>query len=90
MKPRIVAAAVKYSRKNGFGSFIVSVPAPQRHHNIFIACPLPAEEWERTQGFLTSEGTFVTRLMGLLVAIDAGQTTQEKLIGTVLTSEDLW
>jgi hypothetical protein len=42
-----------------------------------------------TQGFLTSKDNFLTRSEALELAIKTGQSTS-RIIGSVLTSEDLW
>ena len=71
----------------------------RRHHNCFATIRMIFEELENlipykkagkvTQGFLTSDDIFLNRKDAFKVAKDAGQI-KGKLIGGVLTSEDLW
>jgi hypothetical protein len=83
---KVVAAAIR----TGDGT-VYSVPAPGRHHNVIA---LMAEARVRadgpscTQGFLTDTGRFVDRKAAERLARASGQVSS--LIGSVLTSEDLW
>ena len=70
----------------------------RRHHNCFatIATIKGLDEWieERKdykviQGFLTSTDLFLNREKSYSVAKECGQVT-DKIIGSILTSEDLW
>jgi len=85
----IVSAAI---RKNGI---IYSVEKPGRHHNIIHNTPKlevgkPASYViDGEQGFLTDEGKFLNRNDSENHARACGQLVG-KLIGSVLTSEDLW
>lgn len=45
---------------------------------------------EYTQGFNTDCGRFLTRKQALVVVRKSGQLKDGKIIGGVLTSEDLW
>jgi len=70
---------------------VLCLPAPSRHHDLIrVAVRLG---WGlvhvQEQGFLTSLGRFVTRRAAESIARAAGQVTGA-LIGSVLTSEDLW
>ena len=69
MSERIVAAAVKV------GDLIISVPEPERHHNVLHAMTGLGVEAVQSyaQGFLTSEGQFVNRRAALIIARKAGQ-----------------
>jgi len=83
---RIVAAALRK------GMLIVSAPPPARHGDLMRSLYainkrisiLPSE-----QGFLTSEGRFVTRPEAFLIAEAAGQLLGEPPRGD-LYSEDVW
>lgn len=74
-----------------------SVPRPLRHHHIFphicesMGIPTVGGK-DFCQGFMTSDGVFVTRDIAERIARRAGQIKGEdqKIIGGVLTSEDLW
>lgn len=85
MTERIVAAAMV------FRGVTCTLPAPARHADIIraIAEHIPQSEWpvHGDQGFITSEGRFVGRNVGMEIARDAGQT--DSTSGTLYT-EDLW
>lgn len=74
-----------------YGGVIFSMPRPNRHFNVLHAmCEmgLPNSSHE-VQGFLTSEGRFVTRLEAMAIATNAEQViTKDPL--KILFSEDLW
>lgn len=80
----IVAAAIRVN-----GKFVVSVPAPGRHHDIINAEILLIGS-SYTEGFLTSAGTFVDRENALELAIKAGQFNAPAEGKRELFSEDLW
>ena len=80
----IVAAAIRVC-----GRFVVSVPAPGRHHDIINAEILRVGA-SYTEGFLTSAGTFVDRVNALELAIKAGQFNAPAEGKRELFSEDLW
>lgn len=69
-------------------------PPPMRHHNL-IHLIVQEGEFKQvkgpdfSQGFVTTDGTFVTRDLAEKIARRAGQLTKP-LIGSILTSEDLW
>lgn len=88
---RIVAAAILDDAGKTW-----TLPPPARHHDII--------NWMRAtgyaggifgtngdqQGFLLSNGMYCRRRPALRVAKKAGQIKNCKIIGGVLTSEDLW
>lgn len=83
----IVAAAIRS------GDRTWSLPKPARHCDVIRVARSTtgatyADVCCHNQGFLTSTGRFVGRLEAEDVARRAGQV--DKLIGGVLTSEDLW
>jgi hypothetical protein len=80
----IVAAAVRVA-----GKFVLSVPAPGRHHDIINAGIFPMNN-AFTEGFLTSAGTFVDRENALELAVKAGQYNAPAAGKRELFSEDLW
>jgi hypothetical protein len=84
---QIVAAAIKTD-----DGVVHSLPRPHRHHHIVHAlakADYPGWYSGDRQGFLTSDGEYVMRKDALRIAIQAGQTTQEKALHQ-LFSEDLW
>ena len=86
---RLVAVAVK-----DVGGTIHSLPQPARHHNVIhqmAECGIPQDYDPRAQGFLTDTGFYLPRCPALQFAIERGQIKDEKaIIGSILTSEDLW
>ena len=66
-----------------------------RHHNIIYIqhlAKIKVSHWGNTrwcQGFLTDKNRFVDRVEAHQIAINSGQL-KGKMIGPVLTSEDLW
>lgn len=81
----IVAAACV---KNGL---TFTMPPPARHHHILQNMPV-GEQWTvfpEEQGFLTSEGKFVSRFQAAAIAIRARQILEPQW-GRELFSEDLW
>lgn len=83
---RIVAVAVRWE------GLTLTAPPPARHHDLMRALqgrkPMVSPE---NQGFLTSDGQFVDRVVGLAVARAANQITHRPA-GELpdLYSEDLW
>ena len=59
----------------------------KRHHNIINENRNVTVRYG-IQGFITDTGRFVTREEGLDIALLNGQCSE--LLGSVLTSEDLW
>jgi hypothetical protein len=86
---RIVRAAIRV------GVAVISVPRPGRHHHVISLAAENAIEVgsQNEQGFLTSEGRFVDRAEGLLIAQAANQIGMkdgETSNPHLLFSEDLW
>ena len=81
--PTITHVAIRYKGK------VYSLPKPNRHHHVLrLIGVLSAPE---TQGFLDSNGNFLTRREALHVAIDAGQVLNRAAIRAgQLFSEDIW
>lgn len=72
---------------------IWSLPRPARHNDVIrlireAGCKLPVGG--DSQGFLLSNGKFARRKPSLSIAVRAGQILDGRIIGGVLTSEDLW
>lgn len=84
----IVAAAIKV------GEIVCMVEQPARHHNAFYAMSRAgfAERiGPEQQGFVTSRGRFVDRVVGLMIAIRADQIKGQKEGNpNELYSEDVW
>lgn len=80
----IVAAAIRVS-----GKFVLSVPAPGRHHDI-LNSQIITGVFSCSEGFLTSAGTFVDRETALELAIKSGQYNAPAAGKRELFSEDLW
>lgn len=83
---RIVAAAMQV------GGLTISLPRPAGHGEVMALAHsaigyTPATE---LQGFLTSEGRFVTRVEAMKIAHRSGQEFREALRSHELFSEDLW
>lgn len=85
-KEFISCAAIKFMER------IFALERPYRHHDViwFIndetGCRLCDHPY--TQGFLTNRGRFVDRKEAEYIARECGQVTS--IIGSVLTSEDMW
>lgn len=79
-----------------FRDKVWSLPRPYRHHNIirliiWLDPDVDAVDSRGDdQGFLDNRGRYLTRDQGLAVAKRNGQLRNGKIIGGVLTSEDLW
>lgn len=71
-----------------------SLPAPNRHHNVIrmIATKLNITHIDaHHEGFLDSQGNYLTRKHALKVAKDVGQLLNDvDVIGDELYSENLW
>lgn len=70
---------------------VYALARPARHHDIIgMICYELKTNFVGSggQGFLTNRGRFVDRLEGEMIARLAGQV--DVLIGSVLTSEDMW
>lgn len=72
----------------------LSLPQPARHGQVlFCAMDMGLNQLAACQGFLTSEGRFVNRVMGKHIAHIAGQEQmrpESERHATQLFSEDLW
>jgi hypothetical protein len=92
----IAAAALRV------GHVIITLPPPARHSHLIRACAhVGYEEFDRNayeQGFVTNDGTFVTRAEAMQIARAQGQLIPRRggyLEGAIsdsaeLYSEDLW
>lgn len=88
MPVTVVAAAIRTDDGE-----IWSLSRPARHHDVIrlireSGCKLPVGG--DRQGFLLSNGMFARRKPALTIAIRANQFLNSRVIGGVLTSEDLW
>jgi hypothetical protein len=89
----IVAAAI---RRKSDGQ-VFSLPKPARHGAVMAMLGTVETEHDGTkwalydgeQGFVDEHGTFYNRKQARAHAYRCGQHTEE-LIGSILTSEDLW
>ena len=86
---RIDAAAIRDIDGN-----VWSLPQPARHHDVIrlmresgYAGPVSGQD---QQGFVLSDGRFCRRKAALSVAKRAGQLKGGKVIGSQVTTEDLW
>lgn len=80
----ITYAAVKH------GESVYVMPRPCRHHHILHKHRLPQDA---IQGFVDSEGSFLTRTQAFHVAKAAGQLKPQRpghYKGALLFSEDIW
>lgn len=76
-----------------FRDQVWSLPAPFRHHHIIrviVDLDPSVTHVDGEQGFLDAKGRFLRRAPALTVALHNGQVKNGKIIGGVLTSEDLW
>lgn len=88
MTPRIVAAALLTPK-----GLPVMLPAPARHHDV-VQAMRDANMTRETianseQGFITSDGRFVSREEAFAIAVVACQLKECSVEG-VLYSEDVW
>jgi len=85
---------VKQCAIRGRDGAIYTQPRPVRHFTLIREAIKAGEEKPITQdmqGFLLSDGRFARRKVALMVALDSGQVTKDKLINkNTLLSEDLW
>lgn len=84
---RISVAAIS------FEGVVYALPRPGRHHNIFRlmkALGVPPPRGKEEQGFLTSEGRFVDREEGKLIAVAQGQLIPRASKTSNLFSECVW
>jgi hypothetical protein len=89
-RPKITHVAIRFQEK------IWSLPRPYRHHHIFrMICYLDPDvtcvnSHGEDQGFLDESGRYLTRDQAEVSANLNDQIKGGKIIGGVLTSEDLW
>lgn len=88
----IVAAAIKL---NDGPEGVVTMPPPNRHHNIIWLINERNEGGEilcarGTQGFITDTGEFLSRVDAADHARRHGQLKQKLIAPPSLFSEDLW
>lgn len=89
-RPRITHVAIRFQDK------IWSLPRPYRHHHIFRVIMMLDPDVDgidshgEDQGFLDASGKYLTRQQAEVNAELNGQIKNGKIIGGVLTSEDLW
>jgi len=86
----ITHVAIRYAGK------IYSLPATARHHHVLAEIEkehpgLSYDPQDDDEGFLTSDGVYLTREEAVDYAIQAGQISDRiKVYGDMLFSEDLW
>jgi hypothetical protein len=85
-RPPITHVAILYQGK------VYSLPPPNRHFHLIrhIARETGAEHVDGEEGFLDASGRFLRRKPAQESARQNGQIKGGKIIGGVLTSEDLW
>lgn len=90
-RPKLTHVAIRFQGK------IWSLPAPYRHFNIIrVICFLNPEiqtvetNYDTDQGFLDESGRYLTRKQAEVNAFLNNQVKHGKMIGSCLTSEDLW
>lgn len=72
---------------------IWSIARPARHHDIIAFMRknhYKGPVGGNRQGFILSNGVFASREDSLEIALKANQVKNGKIIGSVLTSEDMW
>ena len=82
--PTIIAAAI---RRDGV---IHTLPAPNRHSHILHQIGIIDDKAKIEQGFITNDGTYVSREEAAVIAIGSGQITKCYFVEGQLFSEDLW
>ena len=74
-----------------FNKASMKVYTDRRHHLIIQNNPgVDFKHKDSIQGFITDTGVFLDRQQAYDYAIKCGQLEERKIIGSVLTSEDLW
>lgn len=89
MPPLLIVRAAIRGDFNG----IHSVPQPGRHCDVIRDMRESGYDGSvhgDRQGFLLSDGSFVTRRDAMQIAINAGQLVGGRSISSTLTTEDLW
>ena len=85
MPERIAAAACLD------GCLVLTLPRPARHHDILHTMyDAGLDPNVAKQGFLTSEGRFVDRMLACTLAQRAGQIVKKHGPDNELFSEDMW
>lgn len=70
---------------------IYSLPTPNRHRDIVMHMIMRGAGASGEQGFLTTDGAFLTREEAAHDALKSGQIQSfNGLVGGVLATEDLW
>lgn len=71
---------------------IYSLPRPFRHHDVMKVIWLESgsSKIDGEQGFVTSDGRFVTREEARVIAEEAGQLLDCARDSDILLSEELW
>lgn len=83
----VLAAAIVYERR------VWTLPAPCRHHDLIEAIYNSngkGVNGTELQGFVDSNGAFLTREQAFVLAKAAGQLIDSRSPGPVLFSEDVW
>ena len=89
-RPKIVSVAIR------FNGTIYSLPAPNRHHDVFmmIAEKLVLSNYpeaqEEDKGFLDESGRFLNRRQAVASAVVNDQIINGRPRPRELTSEDIW
>lgn len=84
MPETIVAAALQIE------GLTLSLPRPAGHGEVIVVAQQTGLSGMGLQGFLTSDGRFVTRVEAMKIAHRADQPFREKPRGHELFSEDVW
>lgn len=85
----IVAAAIKH-KETGLA---ISLPRPNRHHNVMYAMYDIVKQsigGQYEQGFMTNDGVFVDRYEGFKIAQQNNQIIKKHGPDDYLFSEDMW
>ena len=81
--PIITHVAIQYEGNT------YSLPKPNRHHHVIRM--IGSIEGPDIQGFLDSNGKFLTREEAVIVALESGQISSDHVIRSgELFSEDIW
>ena len=94
-RPKLTHVALRFQGK------VWSLPRPYRHHHIISMIMYldghygsgeltSVDTYGDDQGFLDETGRYLTRPQAEVSAELNGQIKNGKIIGSVLTSEDLW
>lgn len=87
--PHIISAALRDCWGN-----LYTLPPPNRHQDIVdsLAHTADADSDDNPldRGFLLDDGRFVGRVLGFKIARRAKQLLNDRIVGHLLTTEDLW